>query len=86
MLRLKRTNSENPDFEKLVVLLDAVLRELDGDDHAFYAQFNKTNFITEVVVAYETRKPWVAVRLKNMMIKLWKSKECMCCRSFAEGK
>jgi len=53
MLDLIRTNSENPDFEKLIVLLDAVLRELDGEDHAFYAQFNKTNFITEVVVAYE---------------------------------
>lgn len=53
MLRIVRTNSENPDFEKLVVLLDALLRELDGDDHAFYAQFNKTNFITEVVVAYK---------------------------------
>jgi len=53
MLQLVRTNSENPDFETLVVLLDAVLRELDGDDHAFYAQFNKTNLITEVIVAYE---------------------------------
>jgi len=53
MIRLLRTNSENPDFEKLVVLLDAVLREYDGDDHAFYAQFNKSNLINEVIVAYK---------------------------------
>ena len=56
MLQIERTNSENPDFGKLVILLDAVLRELDGEDHAFYAQFNKTDFITEVVVAYEDNK------------------------------
>lgn len=56
MLRIERTNSENPDFEKLIVLLDAYLAVLDGEDHAFYVQFNKTNFITEVVVAYENDK------------------------------
>jgi len=56
MVRIERTNSENPDFEKLVVLLDAYLAVLDGEDHAFYAQFNKTTFITEVVVAYENEK------------------------------
>lgn len=57
MLKLVRTHSENPDFKKLVLLLDAVLSALDGDDHSFYAQFNKTNFITEVVVAYESENP-----------------------------
>ncbi|GEP50840.1 N-acetyltransferase [Flavobacterium noncentrifugens] len=56
MLRIERTNSENPNFEKLVVLLDSYLAVLDGEDHAFYAQFNKTNFITEVIVAYENEE------------------------------
>lgn len=53
MINLIRTNSDNPDFTKLVVLLDRDLAIRDGDDHAFYAQFNKTNHIRHVVVAYE---------------------------------
>lgn len=50
---LIRTNSANPDFIKLVALLDRDLAIRDGDDHAFYAQFNKTTHIQHVVVACE---------------------------------
>ncbi|MER2996934.1 GNAT family N-acetyltransferase [Pontibacter populi] len=53
MLTLTRTTSDNPDFRSLVVLLDQDLKEKDGDDHAFYAQFNKVNSIKEVIVAYK---------------------------------
>ncbi len=53
MINLIRTNSDNPDFTKLVALLDRDLAIRDGDDHAFYAQFNKTNHIRHVIVAYE---------------------------------
>jgi RimJ/RimL family protein N-acetyltransferase len=52
MLILRRTNSENIDFIHLVTLLDADLAVRDGADHAFYAQFNKTNMIKHTVVAY----------------------------------
>lgn len=48
-----RTNSGNKDFQNLVVALDAELKILDGDDHAFYAQFNKTGNLKYVIVAYE---------------------------------
>ncbi|HSZ86128.1 MAG TPA: GNAT family N-acetyltransferase [Puia sp.] len=48
-----RTNSENADFIKLVALLDADLKFRDGEDHAFYAQFNKIAKIKYAVVAYE---------------------------------
>ena len=41
MITVKRTTSDNQDFEKLVLKLDAFLAILDGEDHAFYAQFNK---------------------------------------------
>ena len=41
MVKIQRTSSENPDFKKLVELLDADLAIRDGEDHAFYAQFNK---------------------------------------------
>ncbi len=57
MIQLIRTNSENQDFIKLVKSLDAYLAEKDGDDHAFYSQFNKIDKIKFVVVAYENETP-----------------------------
>ncbi len=56
MINILRTNSENEDFRELVKLLDADLAVRDGDEHSFYAQFNKINKISEVVVAYENEK------------------------------
>jgi putative acetyltransferase len=52
MTILKRTTSSDNDFQKLVVKLDKDLAIRDGDEHAFYAQFNKTVNIKNVVVAY----------------------------------
>jgi putative acetyltransferase len=56
MLELVRTNSENEDFRSLVVMLDAELAIRDGDEHAFYSQFNKILNLREVVVAYLDEK------------------------------
>lgn len=53
MLSFTRTDSQNPDFKSLVKLLDEGLKVTDGDDHAFYNQFNKIDNINYVVVAYE---------------------------------
>lgn len=47
-----KTDSENPDFQALVQLLDQDLRIRDGEDHAFYAQYNKVAGIGHVVVYY----------------------------------
>jgi putative acetyltransferase len=52
MITIKRTTSSDNDFQKLVVKLDKDLAIRDGDEHAFYAQFNKTINIKNVVVAY----------------------------------
>jgi putative acetyltransferase len=57
MITLTRTDSDNHDFIALVKLLDAELAELDGDEHVFYAQLNKTDKIKTVIVAYENDKP-----------------------------
>lgn len=57
MLHLIRTTSDNPDFRALVHLLDRDLRERDGANHAFYAQFNKVDLIKHVVVAYQQEEP-----------------------------
>lgn len=56
-MQLIRTTSENPDYQKLVVLLDAVLKILDGEEHSFYAQYNKSDTIKNVVVVYENNQP-----------------------------
>ncbi len=56
MIRLSRTDSSNPDFQSLVQLLDAELRQRDGEEHAFFAQFNKIDQIRQVVVAYDAEK------------------------------
>jgi putative acetyltransferase len=52
-MHLIRTTSDNHDFQKLVVLLDATLKILDGEEHAFYAQYNKTAALKNVVVCFQ---------------------------------
>ncbi len=52
MVQLLRTDFNNKDFIALVALLDAELAFRDGDDHAFYAQFNKTVNLKNAVVAF----------------------------------
>lgn len=56
MIHLKRVNSENLDFIDLVRLLDNDLGERDGDDHAFYDQFNKIDSLKYVVLAFKNEK------------------------------
>lgn len=57
MTELIRTDSDNPDFIELVKQLDADLAERDGDEHVFYARFNKIDTIKHVVVAFENGIP-----------------------------
>jgi GNAT superfamily N-acetyltransferase len=54
---IKRTNSENKDFIKLVKKLDAYLKVTDREDHDFYNQFNGIDVIKYVIVAYVDEKP-----------------------------
>jgi putative acetyltransferase len=53
MYIIKRTNADDVDFQKLVVELDKELAIRDGEDHAFYAQFNKIAVLKYAVVLYE---------------------------------
>jgi putative acetyltransferase len=57
MITLLRTDSDHADFVALVKLLDADLARRDGEDHSFYAQFNKIDKIRHVVVAYQDQVP-----------------------------
>ncbi|MBD1395815.1 GNAT family N-acetyltransferase [Pontibacter sp. JH31] len=56
-IQLIRTDSTHADFVELVRYLDADLAERDGEEHSFYAQFNKIDMIRHVVVAYAGEKP-----------------------------
>ena len=53
MYKIKRTNSDDLNFQKLIVELDKDLAITDGDEHAFYNQFNKIAAIKHVIVVYE---------------------------------
>jgi len=57
MIKLLRTDSGNPELSELIKLLDAVLRESDGDEHAFYSQYNKLENIQNFVIAYLNEIP-----------------------------
>ena len=57
MISLTRTNSNNKDFQKLVKELDIDLKIRDGEEHSFYAQFNKIELIKYAVVAYVEGQP-----------------------------
>lgn len=57
MIQLKRTDSDNKDFQSLVAELDKDLAIRDGAEHAFFAQFNKIDMIKYVVVAYQNNEP-----------------------------
>ncbi|MFA6542286.1 MAG: GNAT family N-acetyltransferase [Bacteroidota bacterium] len=57
MITLLRTDSTHHDFIALVRLLDADLAARDGQEHSFYAQFNKIDLIKHAIVAYDDGKP-----------------------------
>jgi GNAT superfamily N-acetyltransferase len=65
MIELIRTNSENKNFIELVKKLDAYLSIVDGDDHAFYHQYNKIDKLKSVVVAYEEGLPVACGAIKE---------------------
>ena len=63
-LRFVRTNAQHTDFKRLVQLLDADLAIRDGEDHAFYAQFNQLASIPYVLLAYVADEAVACAALK----------------------
>lgn len=55
VIQIIRTDSANKDFIYLVKFLDAYLAEKDGDEHSFYAQYNKLDALNHVVLVYENK-------------------------------
>jgi GNAT superfamily N-acetyltransferase len=64
-MKIIRTTSENKDFVALVKLLDADLAIRDGDDHAFYDQFNKIDSLKNVVVCFAENIPVACGAIKQ---------------------
>ena len=52
MTSFTRTDSKNLGFRDLVALLNEDLARRDGDEHSFYAQFNKIENIHHVIVCF----------------------------------
>ena len=52
-MKTLRTTSENPDFQKLVKQLDAYLAVMDGEEHAFYHQYNKIDLLKNCIVIFD---------------------------------
>lgn len=65
-MRVVRTDSTNPDFLALVKLLDQDLAKRDGEDHAFFAQFNKVDLIRHVVLLYAGERPVSCGAVKHL--------------------
>jgi len=55
-MEIIRTDSSNQDFIALVKSLDKYLSVTDGDEHAFYDQYNKLDNIKYVVLAYQNNE------------------------------
>ncbi len=65
MLTFLRTDSTHQDFITLVRQLDVELATIDGDEHNFYAQYNKIDKIKHVIVAYENELPIACGAIKQ---------------------
>ena len=52
-----RTSSDNSDFQQLAAALEQELQVRDGEDHAWYAQLNRIDFIEHVLVVYQQKLP-----------------------------
>jgi len=53
---LKRTTNTDKDFVALVDKLNVELAVIDGDDHAFYNQYNGLDEIKHVIIAYADKQ------------------------------
>jgi len=56
-MHLVRTDSDTIDFRNLVALLDEELAHRDGDEHAFYKQFNGIESLKNCIICYSDNTP-----------------------------
>lgn len=56
-IRIRRTSATDPEFVHLVGSLDAFLAELNGEQHSFYSQHNRSESLAGVLVASRDGEP-----------------------------
>lgn len=66
LMKILRTTSENPDFQKLVKQLDAYLTMMDGDEHAFYHQYNKIDMLKHCIVIFDNDEAVACGAIKEL--------------------
>ena len=57
MVTILRTSPAHAGYKELITQLDAELAFTDGEDHAFYDQFNKSDQIKYAIVLLENDQP-----------------------------
>lgn len=55
MTTLKRTNSNDPDFQKLIAVFDEYLIDIDGEERDFFA-FHNNKYLDYALVCYENNE------------------------------
>ncbi len=65
-MKTLRTTSENPDFQKLVTQLDAYLAVMDGEEHAFYDQYNKIDMLKHCIVIFDNEEAVACGAIKEL--------------------
>ncbi len=83
MIKILKTNSENKDFQNLILKLDADLAERNGNNNDFFTQFNKTDQINHVIVAYFNNQPAGCGAIKVYDSNTMEVKECLYRKNFA---
>jgi GNAT superfamily N-acetyltransferase len=63
-MKLIRTTSLNPDFQKLTTLFDEYLIDIDGDEKDFFAHYNQI-YLENVIICYENTIPVGCGAFKN---------------------
>lgn len=71
-MQILRTTSDNLDFQNLVKKLDAYLALMDGEDHAFYDQFNKIDALKNCIVIFKDDKAVACGAIKPINEIRWK--------------
>ncbi len=64
-IKILRTDPWNKDFAELTNKLDIILQESDGEEHEFFAQFNKQADLDKAVIVYVKNIPVACGAIKK---------------------
>ena len=65
-MKTLRTTSENPGLQKLVKQLDIYLALMDGEENAFYNQYNKIDLLKNCIVIFDNDEAVACGAIKEL--------------------